>query len=197
MVVPFCIPISKNESFCCSASSPAFGLLYFWWNCCSSFWNDLLVHAFQTLIYPSNWNQNQFLKCPSLFGDFDFLRISQSQTDNFLRLSRLTYSSDFSSSEFLLTNPLHQQHPLCPTWAAGHTQALLTPSYSMDHALSRFSASVQPKAIVWAEHLFFILYSQDEGTLWILGSAGIYSTVYQGTIFFNYFSWKFSQIQKG
>ena len=71
----------------------------------------------------------------------------------------------FSCTSLLILVTLHQQHPLCPTWAAGHTQALLTPSYSMDHALSRFSASVQPKAIVWAEHLFFILYSQDEGTL--------------------------------
>lgn len=114
---------------------------------------------------------------PSILKGSDFLRIRS-------RLSGLTYSSDSSSSELLLTHPPNSIHPLCPTRAAGQSRALLAPSCRVDHSLSCLSASVQPKALVWAEHLFSTLYSQDESTLWILGSVGIYATIYQGTFFF-------------
>ena len=108
-------PAISYQNFCCSASSPAFGLLYFWWNHCSSFWNDILVSGLPNSDHPSNWNQNPSLKCPPLFCDFHFLRISQSQTDNFLRLSRLAYSSDsIALSSFSPTPSTNSMHRVLP-----------------------------------------------------------------------------------
>ena len=149
--------------------------------------------AFQTLIILQTETRTRLLHSLRL-------SLSQDKSKSDWQLSQALQTGiqlRLYSSEFFLTNPLHQQHASCSTWAAGHTQALLTPSYRVNRALAGFSASVQPQATVWAEHLFSTLYSQDESTLWILGTVGIYSTVYQETVFFNYFSWKPSQIQKG